>query len=62
MLPVFGLFNWSISIDFPHIQVVIVVLLAVSALAQESIISYDAEDHKHEQNGDAGNAVRGSYR
>merc|ERR1711911_448395 len=41
--------------------VVIVVLLAVSALAQESIISYDAEDHKHEQNGDAGNAVRGSY-
>merc|ERR1711911_459511 len=39
--------------------VVIVVLLAVSALAQESIISYDAEDHK--QNGDAGNAVRGSY-
>merc|ERR1711911_499650 len=41
--------------------VVIVVLLAVSALAQEPIISYDAEDHKHEQNGDAGNAVRGSY-
>jgi len=41
--------------------VAIVFFLAVAALAEESIISYDAEDHKHEQSGDAGNAVRGSY-
>merc|ERR1712071_415702 len=42
-------------------QVAIVFFLAVAALAEESIISYDAEDHKHEQSGDAGNAVQGSY-
>jgi len=35
-------------------------LVAVAARPGE-ILSYDAEDHKHEQNGEAGTAVSGSY-
>merc|ERR1712127_845087 len=41
--------------------VAIVCFLAVAVMAEESIISYNAEDHQHEQTGDAGNAVTGSY-
>ncbi|KAI9563461.1 hypothetical protein GHT06_010924 [Daphnia sinensis] len=43
--------------------VLIVCFLAVTlaAPAPEEILSYDAEDHKHSQTGDAGNAVKGSY-
>lgn len=43
--------------------VLIVCFLAVTlaAPAPEEILSYDAEDHKHSQTGDAGKAVTGSY-
>ena len=37
-------------------------LLAVTAARPETILDYDAQDHKHGQVGDAGNAVTGSYR
>jgi hypothetical protein len=45
-------------------QVLIVCFFAVAlaAPAPEEILSYDVEDHKHSQTGDAGNAVKGSYR
>jgi hypothetical protein len=44
--------------------VLIVCFFAVTlaAPAPEEILSYDVEDHKHSQTGDAGNAVKGSYR
>lgn len=55
--------NSSPSSLFPR-QVLIVCFLAVTlaAPAPEEILSYDAEDHKHSQTGDAGKAVTGSYR
>ena len=37
-------------------------LLADAAARPETILDYDAQDHKHAQAGDAGNAVTGSYR
>lgn len=54
--------NSSPSSLFPR-QVLIVCFLAVTlaAPAPEEILSYDAEDHKHSQTGDAGKAVTGSY-
>ena len=36
--------------------------LVATVLAQDAIIDYSADDHKHTQTGYAGNAVRGSYR
>lgn len=50
-------------------QVLIVCFFAVALAAPgsrsgspEEILSYDVEDHKHSQTGDAGSAVKGSYR
>ena len=43
------------------LQVVLACLLVAVAARPGEILSYDAEDHKHEQNGEAGTAVSGSY-
>ena len=43
-------------------KVVVLLMLMAQVLAQDAIIDYVADDHKHTQTGYAGNAVRGSYR
>ena len=37
-------------------------VLAVVLARPDSILDFDGDDHEHEQNGDAGDAVEGSYR
>jgi hypothetical protein len=47
---------------FKQVLIVCFLAVALAAPAPEEILSYDVEDHKHSQTGDAGNAVKGSYR
>jgi len=43
------------------LKVLVILTLMTQILAQDAIIDYIADDHKHTQTGLAGNAVRGSY-